>query len=166
MRPGDHPDFYRLAAPFGASRESSIVLDRQGRFFHEGREVEQPWLRQAFFRWLRRHPDNGRYILSNGYDWIYLQAETPAFWVEALRSEGEELVLLFSDGSTEPARAPIWEAGERLQTYHRGKGLVAELKPAAQASLAPWLVELDGGYGLRASSGVIPIAHCAPVTGP
>ena len=41
MKPGDHPDFYRLAPPPGASRESTIVLDGEGRFWHDGEHVDQ-----------------------------------------------------------------------------------------------------------------------------
>ena len=69
MTPGDHPDFYRLAPPPGASRESTIVLDGEGRFWHDGEHVDHPALEQALRSWIGRHPDDGRLILTNGYDW-------------------------------------------------------------------------------------------------
>src|SRR5262249_19631665 len=47
MKPGDHPDFYRLAPPPGASRESTIVLDAEGRFWHDGERVDHGALEQA-----------------------------------------------------------------------------------------------------------------------
>ena len=42
MRPADHPEFFRLPAPEGRSRESTIVLDAEGRFHHDGELVEHP----------------------------------------------------------------------------------------------------------------------------
>ena len=61
MKPGDHPDFYRFAPPPGTSRESRIVLDRDGRFWHEGDRVDHPKLEQALRSWIARHPDDGRF---------------------------------------------------------------------------------------------------------
>ena len=69
MKPGDHPEFFRFPAPEGRSRESTIRLDAEGRFHHEGNVVEHPKLAEAFHTWIARHPDDGRYILTNGYDW-------------------------------------------------------------------------------------------------
>jgi len=40
VKPGDHPEFFRLAPPPGASRDSTISLDAEGRFFHDGARVE------------------------------------------------------------------------------------------------------------------------------
>ena len=40
MKPGDHPEFFRFPAPEGRSRESTILLDREGRFWHDGELVE------------------------------------------------------------------------------------------------------------------------------
>ena len=47
MKPGEHPEFYRIAPPEGGSRESSIVLDREGHFWHEGEIVENRALEMA-----------------------------------------------------------------------------------------------------------------------
>ena len=63
MRPADHPDFFRLPPPPGRSRESTIRLDADGCFFHDGVPVEHPKLRDALHTWIARHPDDGRYIL-------------------------------------------------------------------------------------------------------
>jgi len=53
VKPGDHPDFYRFAPPPGTSRESSIVLDREGRFWHEGERVEHPALEKGLRKFLK-----------------------------------------------------------------------------------------------------------------
>src|SRR5262249_32638270 len=85
VKPGDHPDFYRFAPPPGASRESTIVLDREGRFRHDGEPIDHAALEQALRTWIARHPDDGRLILTNGYDWCYFRAEGAPFFVDALR---------------------------------------------------------------------------------
>src|SRR6516162_6749637 len=99
MKPGDHPEFFRLPPPEGRSRESSIRLDAEGRFFHEGRPVAHPKLAQAMHTWIGRHPDDGRFILSNGYDWSYFTVEDAPFFVRALRLEGGQAILALSDGT-------------------------------------------------------------------
>ena len=64
MKPGDHPDFFRSAAPPGASRESTIVLTRDGIFLHDGAPVEHRALAKALASWIAKHPDDGRFILT------------------------------------------------------------------------------------------------------
>ena len=101
MKPGDHPEFYRFPAPAGRSRESTISLDRRGRFFHDGEPVEHAGMAAAFARWVRRHPDDDRWILSNDYDWCYLTVEDTGYFVESL-TLGEVPTLGLSDGTREP----------------------------------------------------------------
>jgi hypothetical protein len=105
MKPGDHPEFFLRPAPDGVSRESRIRLDREGRFWHEGELVERPALTRALHRWLGRHPVDGRPILSNGYDWCYLEVDDLVAFVETVRrGEGPDapLVLVLLDGSEHP----------------------------------------------------------------
>ena len=102
MRPGDHPEFFRFPAPEGRSRESSIVLDAQGRFPHAGELVEHPGMARAFASWIGRHPDDGRFILNNGYDWSYFQVEDVPFFVLGVREGASGLELALSDGSQSP----------------------------------------------------------------
>src|SRR3954468_12329787 len=106
MKPGDHPEFFRFAAPPGASRESAIVLDHEGRFWHEGERVDHPALERALRSWIARHPDDGRLILTNGYDWCYFRAEGAPYVVDALRVEPDGAVTLrLFDGTEEPLDA-------------------------------------------------------------
>ena len=65
-KPGDHPEFFRFPAPEGRSRESTIRLDGEGRFFHDDEPVAHPKLAAALHTWIARHPDDGRYILTAG----------------------------------------------------------------------------------------------------
>lgn len=91
-----------LPLPVPMSRESTVVLDRHGRFWHDGQRVEHPRVAQAFARWIDHHPDDGRFILNNGYDWCYLTVEDTPVFVEHLRVDGSSVELDLSDGTTEP----------------------------------------------------------------
>ena len=146
MKPGDHPDFFRLAPPEGTSRESSIVLDREGRFWHEGARVENEALEQALRRWIAHHPDDGRPILTNGYDWCYFKVEDAAYIVTALHvaEDGEVSVLLF-DGSEEPLEPGSLSVGEDGIVRVRVKGgrWGARFSRHAQTQLGAILVSDD-----------------------
>lgn len=146
VKPGDHPDYYRLAPPPGASRESSIVLDREGRFWHDGARVDHPALEQALRSWIARHPDDGRLILTNGYDWCYFRAEDAAFVVDALRVEADGSVTLrLFDGTEEPLDPDSLAVGDAGAVYARVKGdrFDARFSRHAQTQLADVLVEAD-----------------------
>jgi len=150
-RPGDHPDFFRLPPPPGRSRESTIRLDARGRFIHDGHVVEHPGMRRAFASWIRRHPDDGRFILSNGYDWTYFEVEDVPFFVEAVRSVAGAPMLVLSDGSEEPLRPETLHAGHgsALSLWVKHGAFTARFQRTAQLELAPWLDEgADGALEL------------------
>lgn len=141
MRPGDHPDFFRFPAPEGRSRESTIRLDSEGHFWHEGARVEHPKLEAAMHSWIARHPDDGRWILTNGYDWTYFIVDDVPYYVRALR--GTDLVL--SDGTTEPWRPERSWIGKQGAIYTYVKGdYPARFTRHAQTSLGDLLEEKDG----------------------
>jgi hypothetical protein len=152
MKPGDHPEFFHFPAPPGRSRESTIVLDGNGKLTHDGEPVVHPGLAQAMHTWIRRHPDDGRFILSNGYDWTYFTVKDAPFTVRTLRRDGDRLVLGLSDATEEawvPADTRVGSDGALYATVKRG--LAAEGAPYeakftrhAQAALAPFLVD-EGG---------------------
>ena len=150
MKPGDHPEFFRFPAPEGRSRESTIRLDAEGHFFHDEAPVEHPKLAEAMHSWIGRHPDDGRYILTNGYDWTYFNVEDAPYVVRALRVEGEKVTLLLSNGAEEewsPAHTEIAASGALYTDgLHSAKGgpYRAKFTRHAQASLAPVLTEQDG----------------------
>ena len=147
MRPGDHPEFFRFPAPEGRSRESSIVLDAQGRFLHDGQPVEHPGMARAFSSWIDRHPDDGRFILNNGYDWSYFRVEDVPFFVLGVREEEGQLWLRLSDGSEsalEPAGL-VRGAQEALYTTVKNGKFRARFTQAAQIALGPWLILAENG---------------------
>jgi hypothetical protein len=162
MKPGDHPEFFRFPAPEGRSRESSIVLTKEGRFFHEGAPVEHLGMHRAFASWLMRHPDDGRYILSNGYDWSYLTVEGPARFVRSVRDIAGHPELELLDGRELPldphalssdAEGKLWLA--------LPEGEKACFTPAAQLELAPWLVEHSDAVGVEIAGQFCPISGAA-----
>lgn len=156
MKPGDHPDFFRLAPPPGASRESTIRLDAEGRFFHDGVRVEHPALEAALHSWIARHPDDGRYILTNGYDWTYFQVDDAPYVVRSLRIEKDRIDLTLSDGTVEaldPGSLRIGQ-GDALYTKVKGGDFDAKFSRHAQNELAPALAEdAEGQLILRVGSG-------------
>jgi len=136
VRPGDHPEFFRFPAPAGQSRESTIRLDGDGRFWHDGELVVHPGLVEALPRWIARHPDDGRYILSNGYDWTYFTVDDVPFFVRAVTSATTPELLL-SDGTREAFPERGYRTGREGALYCPVKGgeFEARFTPGAQAAL-------------------------------
>src|SRR5262245_66042429 len=123
MKPGDHPEFFRFAPPPGTSRESTLFLDREGRFFHDGQRVVHPALEKALRSWISIHPDNDRPILTNGYDWCYFRPEDAPFLVDAVvvNEDGSATLKLF-DGSEEDLDPETLSLGNDGVVYARVRG--------------------------------------------
>jgi len=147
MRPADDPRFFRSSPPDGRSRESTIRLDAQGRFWHDEALVQHRGLVAALHAWIGRHPENGRYILCNGYDWTYFTVDDAPFSVELVRIEPERIVLLLSDGTEESWRPEATRLAADGSIYATvkpdapGGPYEARFTRHAQLSLAPALVE-------------------------
>jgi hypothetical protein len=162
MKPADHPEFFRFPAPEGRSRESTIVLDALGRFWHDGGPVEHGPLAAALHRWIARHPDDGRFILTNGYDWTYFKVEDAPFFVRFLRVERDRVVLVLSDGSEEPWDPRSSRLGQDGAVYARvkksapGGPFEAKFTTHAQSCLGPLLLEGDAP-SVRIGSDSLPI---------
>lgn len=168
MKPGDHPEFFRFPAPEGRSRESTLRLDALGRFWHEGAVVEHSGLAAALHSWIGRHPDDGRYILTNGYDWTYFTVDDAPYFVRTIRIEPAAIRLLLSDGSEEsldPASARVGVDGALYATVKRaapGGPYEAKFTPHAQGSLAPALVETAAALpAIRIGDRMIPVGKDA-----
>jgi hypothetical protein len=150
MKPGEHPEFFRFPAPEGRSRESTIRLDAEGQFFHDDAPVEHPKLAEALHTWIARHPDDGRYILTNGYDWTYFIVEDVPYFVRSLRDEGGDAILVLSDGTEEALDPSTVRPGKRGDLYltvkkdAKGGPFDAKLTRFAQTQLGPFLREEDG----------------------
>lgn len=157
MKPGEHPEFFRFPAPEGRSRESTLRLDGEGRFFHDDAIVEHPKLAAALHTWIARHPDDGRFILTNGYDWTYFTVDDVPYFVRSIKGPAEgqspteaDAILVLSDGTEEPLDPSTLRLGERgdlyLQVKHEAKGGPFDCKMTrfAQTQLAPFLSEENG----------------------
>jgi hypothetical protein len=149
MKPGDHPEFFRLPPPEGRSRESAIVLTRDGRFLHEGEPVEHLGMQRAFASWLGRHPDDGRYILNNGYDWSYITVEGALRFVQSVRDLQGKPLLVMLDGTEMPLDPSALSCDLEGRLFlELQDGDLARFTPAAQLQLAPWLSEQAGCTGV------------------
>ncbi len=164
MKPSEHPDFFRFPAPEGRSRESTIRLDGEGRFFHDQAIVEHAKLAEAMHRWIAKHPDDGRFILTNGYDWTYFTVDDVPYFVRSIRRVDGDAVLVLSDGTEEPLEPSTVHANERGELYVKVKATAkdgpfdAKMTRFAQAQLEPFLEDPgDGHVRLATKRGAVSI---------
>jgi hypothetical protein len=147
MKPSDHPDFFRLPPPPGRSRESRIVLDEKGQFSNAGIPVDHAGMAVAFASWIRRHPDDGRFILTNGYDWTYFTVmDVPHFVRHVDNASGSPLLRLL-DGTEEALRPDGVSVSTDGILYARVKGgdMDARFLPTAQAEMVDVIAESADG---------------------
>jgi len=160
MKPSEHPDFYRLPPPPGRSRESRIVLDELGRFWNGPALIDHEAMATAFASWIATHPDDGRLILTNGYDWTYFTVKDAPFFVRHVEGTPAGPVLRLFDGTEElidPATVTISDAGV-LYARVKGGRFEARFSRAAQAQMVDAIVEgRDGSPHVRAGSAEHPI---------
>jgi hypothetical protein len=147
MKPGEHPDFYRIAPPAGTSRESTIRLDTEGKFWHDGARVDHLALEKALHGWIALHPDDGRFILTNGYDWTYFKVDDAPYTVRSLRVLPDAVTLVLSDESEEPLAPETLRVGKGDALYAKVKNgkFEARFSRHAQTALAPILHEEKPG---------------------
>jgi hypothetical protein len=147
MKPGDHPDFFRLPPPPGRSRESRIVLDELGRFWNGPLPIDHDAMATAFASWITTHPDDGRFILTNGYDWTYFTVKDAPFLVRHVEIAKDGPVLRLFDGTEEPLDPASVTVSDDGVLYVRVKGgrFEARLAPGAQKEMVDVLDEgVDG----------------------
>ncbi len=128
-------------SPFPFTRETTIRVDAQGNFHHDGRPVTHPGLARAFASWIEVDPETGRYILKNSINWAFVTVDDAPLVARAARIEGDGLVLELSDGTSErldPATLRL-EPGDVPYVDVRGGKLPARLLPGAAFVLLDWL---------------------------
>jgi hypothetical protein len=131
---------------------SGLRLDAEGRFWHQGGLVEHARTVEVLHRGLHRAPD-GRWATRIGSEWAYLAVDVAPFFVRRLEpevaTEGVRLRAWLLDGRELEVAPAALEEGEHDALFLRlPDGERALLLRAAQASLAPYLREESGGYGL------------------
>ncbi len=145
-------------------RETGLRLDREGRWWHEGRPVEHAGLSRALHRWLGRLED-GRYVLRLDADrYAYVEVEDAPYLVRTLELErtpvGVRVHVLLSDESEEELDYPSLTVGEGHALYCRVKGgLPARFSRAAYQLLGELVEEVPGGFALRAAGALWPIGE-------
>jgi hypothetical protein len=120
------------------TRDSTVRIDREGNFWHDGVRVDHPGLARAFARWLDRDPATGRYILRNAVDWCYIAVDDAPLVVRAIVPAPEgTLMLLLSDGSREPLDEPTLRVDADDVPYCdvRAGALPARFSPQAAFAL-------------------------------
>jgi hypothetical protein len=88
-------------APFGLSRETTIVRTADGRWFYEGDRIENAKLCRAFDAWITRAED-GRYCLKNDINWAYFTLEGAPFFVRSAHVVGPGAELHLSNEERVP----------------------------------------------------------------
>jgi uncharacterized protein len=131
--------------PPGRSRESSIRLDYDGQFHHDDEPFVHRGLADAMHTWITRHPDNGRFVLYNGYDWSYFTVDDAPYVVRHLDHTSPPRMVL-SDGTAEClGDEPLWtKADTGLYTLVKRKSaggpFQGRFSRHAQTELARYLV--------------------------
>jgi hypothetical protein len=156
MKPGDHPDFFRLPPPPGRSRESRIVLDELGRFWNGPVPIDHEAMAAAFASWITTHPDDGRFILTNGYDWTYFTVKDAPFLVRHVETTKSGPVLRLFDGTEEPLDPASVAVSDDGVLYVRVKSgrFEARLAPGAQKEMVDVLDEGASGAPVVRLGGV------------
>lgn len=136
---------------------SGIRLDPEGRFWHDGEEVQHPAIARAWHRGLERAPD-GRYLIRFGGDWAFVTVEDAPFVVRRVAVADDGLSLLLSNEERQPLRPETLARSEagvlycRLEGDHR-----ARFSRQAQADLGPVLAEEQGRFFVRVAGRLWPV---------
>jgi len=81
-----------------------IRVDKEGKWYYEGREIIRRDILSLFYQGLRRD-EEGRYFLQIGEDKEFIEVEDTVFvveWAELRKEGGEEFFLIgLNDGSSE-----------------------------------------------------------------
>jgi len=159
-------------APFPFTRESSIRLDADGRFHHEGIKVEHPGLTKAMHSWISRHPHDGRYVLENGWDWCYVTVDDAPYVVRAVKVVGDALELTLSDDSVERIDASALRVDDEgvlrteVKASKKHGPYPARFDRHAMVSLGERLREVDGRCVLSIGGRDVVMARAAASKGP
>ena len=133
------------APPFPLTRETKIVVDRDGRFWNEGSLIVHEALSRSLAGWLDVDPESGRYILRNDINWAFITVDDAPLIARAAAVDGERVLLSLSDGTTEPLDVETLrlEPGDVPYCDVRGGKLPAKLLPGAAFVVLDWLGERE-----------------------
>ncbi len=139
--------------------DSGIKLDRRGRWWHDGEPIEHPKIIEAFNTGLAP-TDDGRFKLTFGNDWCFVQVEDAAYQVTALDpTEDGQLSVRLSDRTAErlePATLALDDEGALVCRVKAGRAR-ARFSRDAQFQLGTLLVLEEGAPFLRVGQRLIPL---------
>jgi len=107
-----------------SAEQSHILLDERGRWFHEGKPVENPKISEFFHRSIRKD-DTGRYYLQNKMgslqEIVYFQIQDTAYFVHhlAMTDKGERLLVSLNTGVVSELTPETMKQDERGVMYCR-----------------------------------------------
>jgi len=130
--------------------DSGLRLDRELRWWHDGEPIEHPKIIEAFNTGLAPAED-GRFRLSFGNDWCYVQVEDAAYGVTALDLAGEQVWLRLSDRTAEqlnPSTLALGPEGVLTCRVKAGRAK-ARFSRDAQFALGSLLEEENGELVLK-----------------
>lgn len=138
--------------------DSGLRLDRELRWWHDGEPIEHPKVVKAFNAGLAPTGD-GRFKLTFGTDWCYVEVEDAAYAVLAVDMARDHLRLHLSDGTTERLDAATLELDvEGVLRCQVKAGLArARFGRDAQFALGSLLEEENGQLFLRLPEAHVPV---------
>lgn len=149
-------------------REYRYHVDRDGRIFHDGSEIVDPFVLRFFLRAMTRTPD-GRYLVLCQDEHNWFEADGTPFVVQRLRAtvrDGRLLAaeLCFAGDYREPLDPGSLEAeGGYLSCRVRRGEFRARFGRVAMQQLAPFLTDEGGGPALLLGGVRHPIHAPTPV---
>jgi len=115
-------------------RDIGLVLDHDGRIWHQGVEVTHPRLRQAILRWLDVRDDGRDIVRLDELRHAYIDVADEHLRVRGARWDGDRLMIALDDGSEEELAYGTVRVGDDggLRCRVRGGKLRARFLTAAQ----------------------------------
>ena len=137
--------------------ESGLVLDREGRWFHDGEPVQHPKIAEAFHRGIERGPD-GRYRLRIGDDWCFVTVEDAPLQVAAALVEDARIALRLSNGACELLRPETLALKDGVLYCVAESDMPARFSRSAQFAVGSLIEERPGGFALVLAGRAYPVA--------
>lgn len=150
-----------MLAKAGLSRDTDIVLGRDGVWRSGGAPVEHEAIARAFHAWLDRGPD-GRWTLANDLHWVRVTVEGAPLHARRVEVEGageraSAWLELLSGERVALDPATLVEDADGTLHARDGRGWPIRLAPSAALDLAPLLDEGSDGVVLVANGARTPV---------
>lgn len=138
-------------------RNSTLRLDKAGRWSMNDQLVEHPRVQKLFHRGIRAADDG--YTLHVGAQWAYIQfVEDTAFFVRRATIDGQEVRVHLMDDTVETLDPVSLSRTSDIDVYCAVKeGHRARFLASALVDLMPVLEEHHGGYAVNLGGTLYPI---------